>query len=849
MTLAVLLSVALFGCTGSTPQNDNTGPRVSRAEAGNAIELAAPGVTYAELELPQDSRQGVDVPETLALFDSPKVRRNARVDAPVVSRNLFFHRPPVGMELRDGDGRRIPAGSRSAPAPKWTWNGDEIALTGGKRDFVGPITFSYPLGSSRERRLNFGMSGISDPAAFVRYQMYQDHASTAGLLLPAPSTIAVRMDIPPAADLTFEAGILRPELNDGSPSDGAEVIVEIELRDGSTQTLWKGPVEVGKFTAQSVPLDAHAGQKKALIRIRTEPGATADRDYVVLRTPAVASRLSDPRTVVMVFVDTLRPDHMGVYGYNRDTTPAMSAKGKEAAVFENARSIAPWTLPSARTLLTGRQPELFDLTPTLPERLRDEGFASAMFAGNLYLGANFNIDRGWGLHRNVLWPSAEDQVDHAISWLSQHNHRDALMLVHFMDVHLPYQEPEPYLSMWAGERPETLKKDEFHLNEVRRARLRTPEDRQYVRDRYDQSIRYVDAQLERLFTALPDDAIVMVMSDHGEEFWDHRGFEHGHTLYDELLRVPLMVWGPGIPAGRHSEPVSLLDVTPTLLDALGIDTENPLDGTSLLPLSRGEEGASDSLSRRAQVFGRPLYGADRWGALTDQHKYMTSAGEEQAFDLSEDPAENVNVFRGDPADLGAPYREQIQGVLGRSFQPTFRLANATARAVPEHDLVASVTVPGGIKTAFVGMDPTNASMAYVRAEGDELTVVWPQGFRGQREVYFLPCAGLSAAADMAVTLSLNGETSALGFNAREYPNAWDRPSLGTGSVAGRTVALSYGIAPEPGEGSDVVGFDAESALGLEALGYMVAQDPAATSDRDGFGPTAHGTCGSADGDQ
>ena len=106
----------------------------------------------------------------------------------------------------------------------------------------------------------------------------------------------------------------------------------------------------------------------------------------------------------------MRPDHMSMNGYARPTTPRIDAWAEGAVVFDTARSVAPWTLPTARTMVTGRQPEHYDATETLPERLRREGFATAMLAGNVYLSSNFDMNRDWGLHRVVLKPPAEDQA-------------------------------------------------------------------------------------------------------------------------------------------------------------------------------------------------------------------------------------------------------------------------------------------------------------------------------------------------------------------------------------------------------------------------------------------------------
>jgi len=180
-----------------------------------------------------------------------------------------------------------------------------------------------------------------------------------------------------------------------------------------------------------------------------------------------------------------------------------------------------------------------------------------------------------------------------------------------MDMHLPYTEPRKYKGRFAGPRPASLSKDDFHRSEVMKADL-TDADKQYIRDRYDQNLAYIDDQIARFMDGLPEEATIMVVSDHGEEFWDHGDFEHGHSLYDELLRIPMVIRGPGVTAGRFQEPVSMIDVAPTLAMAAGLDGESML-GWPLQSLADGSRRAE--FMARPQAFGRPLYGLRQWGSL------------------------------------------------------------------------------------------------------------------------------------------------------------------------------------------------------------------------------------------
>ncbi|MFT4975592.1 MAG: arylsulfatase A-like enzyme, partial [Myxococcota bacterium] len=241
-----------------------------------------------------------------------------------------------------------------------------------------------------------------------------------------------------------------------------------------------------------------------------------------------------PRRLVLIFVDTLRPDHMSLYGYDRQTSPVLDAWAEGAAVFTDAHSIAPWTLPSARAALSGRQPEAWDDGPVLMERLSEAGWATGAATANVFLSETLGMSRGVDRFHYSLLASAEDQVALALGFFDAHPTQDAALLLHFIDPHLPYKEPEPYRSLWAGSPPPPLN-ERYQLIELQALHV-GPElpgfdaVRRHLIDRYDQNIRYVDAALAPLLDTLAPTDGVIVFSDHGEEFWEHGGFEHGHSL-------------------------------------------------------------------------------------------------------------------------------------------------------------------------------------------------------------------------------------------------------------------------------------------------------------------------------
>ncbi len=872
------LIFALLSCVGSG------GPTAVPSDQSAALVLSE--TPFAELVVPANSRPGGAEPPTVIPVQGPwhyagttrKDMHKYVAPVPIRPRGLFFHRPQPGMSLATRDGTPVRY-DRFGRIDGFMWSHDRKELIVYYPDKSGPpadgqFVLSYPLATDRERALNHQWSGKEDPAEFVWTTIQDDWDSRRGLLLPAPGVAAWDLTVPPSAELHFTAGLVEPEIRSGAGSDGAHLVVEIEV-GGSVEKVFSAELAIRSFHPHRVDLSRWAG-KAIRLRVRTDPKGSTDFDYAFLAEPVVASREQDPTRVVLIFVDTLRPDHMSLYGYKRDTTGAIDHLAEDSVVFEQARTVAPWTLPSARSVVTGRHPEFYDVSETLQETLRQKGFATAFMAGNVYLSSNFAMHRDWEFHRVGLWPMAEEVSDSAVAWLDAHAGRDVVLQVHYMNPHLPYIEPAAYRRRYAGDGIDGLR-DEFHLADVRKAKINEDKDaQQYVRDRYDNNVRYTTDQVQRVLERLDDTDVVVFFSDHGEEFWEHNGFEHGHTLYDELLHVPLIVRAPGFEAKRVEEPVSLLDITPTVLDLLGIEAPNEVDGRSLLPLIRGEPGVTTAFEERALAFGRPLYGSERWGVLTDDKKWTTHDGREQLFDLAADPAEQKNLLRKQEPDLGAAYRHAMADALGRGVAVGYRLVPSPHRGGrPVPGLWALCTVPGGFADAWGGDDPLENSAVTVRkiASRDEVTarlaeytvtghqlpedmgtaveMCWHSGLAGSREIYLVPARPLAQVGAKLVCSGYLGDSDSgtvqiLRPDAdRETGLSGNRLPLGKVTWAQRALALNYGIAPVPtAETQSLRGRDGETNEMLEAMGYVDPEKPDEEEQGDGEGhaPEVTGGC-------
>jgi len=389
--------------------------------------------------------------------------------------------------------------------------------------------------------------------------------------------------------------------------------------------------------------------------------------------------------VVLISIDTLRPDHLGSYGYQRDTSPTLDALAAAGARFTTVVSPTSWTLPAHATLLTALPPEIHGVVNdglrldehivTLAHVLRRHGYATAGFVSGPYLDAGYGFARGFdhyddytamrisrpAVHQAHTSPALLASV---VAWLDGWQatvpRRPFCLFVHMWDVHYDFNPPPPYDTMFDPDYAGAVNGDDFEKGSAVHVGM-DARDLAHVVALYDGEIRYADAYVGRLVDALRaarllDDTVVVVTADHGEEFYEHGRKGHRFALYDESIRVPLIIRYPArVPAGTVVEPqVRLVDVAPTILALAGVVSPadfgldpllDPYAGRSLLPLLAGETvpplPAFASLQPQAQ------------SAIRHEHRKLIQTPFESVtdhlFDLTNDPGERTNLAAGDSA--------------------------------------------------------------------------------------------------------------------------------------------------------------------------------------------------------
>jgi arylsulfatase A-like enzyme len=361
------------------------------------------------------------------------------------------------------------------------------------------------------------------------------------------------------------------------------------------------------------------------MRIRPRSGLAALLIALVLIQPCCrrTSGLERPRpNIVLIVIDTLRRDHVSAYGYRRETTPVIDSLAEHGILFENAISQSPWTPSSMASMLTSRRPlavgvhateqpsgmrhlkkgrvtKLDDRHTTLLEVLEEGGYSTMCVISNHLASRQIKLDQG--CDRYVFRHSddghgADRMVDEAFAMLGRHVGESRasgvrtpfFMWLHFMDVHEPNEPPPPYDAMYPYLGKGTHKKAHrrwgwYKLEDPGNGKFRVFKSHKVAL--YDGSLSFIDAQIERFIGqleqwGLADDTVFVIASDHGEELWDHAlleqeyredprgryGVGHGHTMFAEVLNVPLIIHGAGVPAGvRVPEQVRNVDIMPTIL--------------------------------------------------------------------------------------------------------------------------------------------------------------------------------------------------------------------------------------------------------------------------------------------
>jgi arylsulfatase A-like enzyme len=436
----------------------------------------------------------------------------------------------------------------------------------------------------------------------------------------SPSTVTFEVPIPKEARLHFGMG---------TTEKNSPVTFRV-VADGDNQLYSKTVTDADAWEDADVDLAPYGGRnmKLAFTTSAEKPGTVG-----LWANPLLTTRVPKNRPNVLIYmIDTLRADHTSLYGYARDTTPFLKKLGAQGLVFEDCQAQATWTKPSTASLMTS----LYSFThgisldsdtipkgaTTLAEQLRAAGYVTASVVSNPFAGRLTGLQRGfdymseWAVVQRRRTDAEDRATDSAalnkvvFPWLEQHRDEPFFLYAHATDPHAPYRPPAGFEEKFAN----PAETPEFNRNYIKLrdkaqygggtvisralcAKSGVNPDRFIHRaiDRYDGEVLHNDWSLQQLVDKLKqigvlDNTLIVVVSDHGEEFWEHGWTAHGHSLYQELTHGVFIMWNPKlIPTPRRvAEPVQLIDVMPTVLDLVGLKIPDVVQGQSLAAFAKGQ---------------------------------------------------------------------------------------------------------------------------------------------------------------------------------------------------------------------------------------------------------------------
>src|SRR6266404_3275004 len=397
---------------------------------------------------------------------------------------------------------------------------------------------------------------------------------------------------------------------------------------------------------------------------------------IALSAPQAAAQTPEksPPNVVLITIDTLRADHLGCYGYQKIKTPNIDGLAANGTRFTRAFTAVPVTLPSHTAMLTGTYPMLSGMhdfsanklspqQPTLATVLKQSGYATGAVVGSAVLDSRFGLNHGFDFYYDHFDFSRLEEAnldemerpgnvvaDVALDWLAKNSQKKFFLWMHLYDPHFPYHPPEPY-------------------------------SREYAAQPYDGEIAFADEQVGRLLRFLKEkgiyqNTVIVLCGDHGESLGEHGEKTHGFFIYNATMHVPLIIHLPGKSATQTvSDPVSLVDLMPTVLAATGLDIPSQVQGRSLVPALRGEKIDQD----------RTLYGETflprlhfNWSELrgAENAKYhFIDAPRPELYDLAKDPGELRNLFPEKKA-VAEEMRAKLAGLI-REYSAGKELAEKT----------------------------------------------------------------------------------------------------------------------------------------------------------------------------
>jgi arylsulfatase A-like enzyme len=435
-----------------------------------------------------------------------------------------------------------------------------------------------------------------------------------------------------------EAGKFRPEGVDLSPLRGKVVRLDIAALSGAPTEARLALVEPGLYTKSPPPAPAKPPRKA--------------------------------RNAIVVMIDTLRADHLAPYAKTRVQTPVLDRFAREGVLFERFSAVEDWTKPSCATMLTGLYPcthktqtdmvRLPSSVRMISEELKGRGVATGAFIANGYVSGKFGFEKGWDHYTNYIREGKKTDAEYvfadAASWIEASKDKRFYAYVHTIDPHVPYSPPKDFLEMYDKEPysgPVEPRMTHLLLEDIKKDKFKpTERDKERIKALYDGEISYHDKWFGGFLQKLNDlglleDTMVVVVSDHGEEFWDHGSVGHGHQIHQELIHVPFACMWKGVlpPQTRVPDNHDHSCLVPTIFDAMQLAPPKYLEGESVLRRMLGNPTTGPHAGFSTHQNDRQAVWSGRWKLL------MRGPVKTYLYDVEDDVASTKDLDEDHPIAL------------------------------------------------------------------------------------------------------------------------------------------------------------------------------------------------------
>ena len=545
------------------------------------------------------------------------------------------------------------------------------------------------------------------------------------IFAPPPTYLEFVLKIPEAATLEFGYGLLEKIWKDNGKRVNFKIIIQDKKKDEVIFSEHLNPYRKKshrKLFHNRIDLTSYSNKKVKLKFITTSSSIDRDpltkkilvgREFAYWYNPAIyvpaeKEKTNKPRiNIILISLDTLRADHLKCYGYEKETSPNMDRLGTEGVIFTNAFSSTNWTLPAHISLLTSldtRHHQVDKASPymdnsiiTLSDILRKNGYFTGAFTGGALVSQRFGFSKGFDSYRDFRGShyqrnSAEILFNNSKRWLNRNKDKQFFLFLHTYQIHEPYFSHSPYNSLFLNDKKVRWEKadmKEILLDNESKGSKRfnnlTPSEKENVIAFYDGEIRYTDEYLikplvEKLKKLnLYQRTMIIVTSDHGEEFFDHMAWLHGHSLYNELIRIPLII---KLPFSKFrniklDNNVRITDIMPTILKVSGIDySAFKFDGESLIKIIKNYEKKKRVFVADVGPKSYPFQMASKIAINSGKFKLILNndfglppedffpcpppIAKVELYDLKKDPLENKNIAHQE--------KEMVQYLLKKIYE-------------------------------------------------------------------------------------------------------------------------------------------------------------------------------------